>query len=115
MDEVMLSDDGRRLAVYCKLRRYFRDEHDKVRQTQAEKIAVVFGTDEQVPSVRQHQKWLTMLEEGYRCERQSELSRQLDERQLMPQNDKDISEVLWVVLTRGVDWEGYPDMDTALA
>ena len=114
MNEVMLSDEGRRLAVYCKFRYYFRDGHDKVRKSQAEKIAVMFGTNEQVPSSKQRRKWLTALEEGYRCEKQRELSRRMNDKQRMSRKPKDISELLWVVLTKGVDWEAYPDMDTAL-
>ena len=53
---VTLSSDGCRLAMYCKLCRYFHDEYGEVMQPQAVRMVIMFGMDGRTLSVGQHQK-----------------------------------------------------------
>ena len=102
-----------RLAVYCKFRKYYRAPSGYVLSQQGMALAGMFFVTV-YPNAQERRSLLDMLEDSFVRARAGEMERHTGLGMAVPPTGDDGTALMWVVLTKGVEMDGYKNVSVAM-
>ena len=105
--------EDRRLAVYCKFRKFYQAPSGYALSQQGMALAGMFFVSVS-PSAQERRSLLFELEDSFVRAKAGEIQRHHGLGMMVPPTGDDGTALMWVVLTKGVEMDGYENVSVAM-